>query len=72
VLIDWEFAAPGDALFDLAVVVQHHELGNDLAGVLLQAYLGRPPTTTEQSRFGAQRAFYRDLLSLWNLRLRDL
>lgn len=72
VLIDWEFAAPGDPLFDLAVVVQHHGLGNDLAGVLLQTYLGRPPSTAEQSRFGAQCAFYGELLGLWNLRLRDL
>jgi len=72
VLIDWEFAAPGDPLFDLAVVVQHHDLGNDLAGAFLQAYLGRPPRTGEQARFGAQCALYRELLDLWNLRMRDL
>jgi thiamine kinase-like enzyme len=72
VLIDWEFAAPGDPLFDLAVVVQHHGLGKDLAGVLLQAYLGRPPTAGEQARLGSQCALYRELLSLWNLRMRGL
>ena len=36
-LIDWEFAAPGDPLFDLAVVVGHHDLdmgqGRALLGV---------------------------------------
>jgi thiamine kinase len=72
VLIDWEFAAPGDPLFDLAVVVQHHDLGNDLAGAFLRAYLGRPPRTGEHARFGAQCALYRELLDLWNLRMRDL
>jgi thiamine kinase-like enzyme len=72
VLIDWEFAAPGDSLFDLAVVVQHHDLGSDLAGIFLQAYFGRPPTAGERARFSAQCALYRELLGLWNLRLRDL
>ena len=68
-LIDWEFAAPGDPFFDLAVVVQHHGLGNDLAGVLMRGYLKRPPTGSEESRFNSWRAFYRELLSLWELRL---
>jgi thiamine kinase len=72
VLIDWEFAAPGDPLFDLALVVQHHGLGNGLARVFLQAYLGRSSTVAEQARFSAQCALYRELLGLWNLRLRDL
>lgn len=72
VLIDWEYAAPGDPFFDLAVVVEHHELGGDLASVLLRAYLGRPPQVEEERRLRVQCAFYRELLGLWNLRLRDL
>ena len=67
VLIDWEFAAPGDPFFDLAVVVQHHGLGDDLSGVLLRGYLKRPPTGSEESRFDSWCAFYRELLALWEL-----
>ena len=40
-LIDWEFAAPGDPLFDLAVVVGHHRLDAGQARSLLAAARGR-------------------------------
>ena len=40
-LIDWEFAAPGDPLFDLAVVVGHHGLHEEHARILLAAARGR-------------------------------
>ncbi|MCY4166398.1 MAG: phosphotransferase family protein [Gammaproteobacteria bacterium] len=40
-LIDWEFASPGDPLFDLAVVLGHHDLGNGHARTLLAAARGR-------------------------------
>ena len=40
-LIDWEFAAAGDPLFDLAVVVGHHGLGAGQARTLLAAARGR-------------------------------
>ena len=40
-LIDWEFAAPGDPLFDLAVVVGHHDLPEEHARILLAAARGR-------------------------------
>ena len=36
-LIDWEYAAVGDPLFDLAVVVRHHHLQTELAEVFLGA-----------------------------------
>jgi len=40
-LIDWEFASPGDPLFDLAVILGHHGLGNRHARTLLAAARGR-------------------------------
>ena len=40
-LIDWEFACPGDPLFDLAVVVGHHDLNVDQGRALLGAARGR-------------------------------
>ena len=40
-LVDWEFAAPGDPLFDLAVVVGHHDLPPEHARILLMAARGR-------------------------------
>ena len=40
-LIDWEFAAPGDPLFDLAVVVGHHDLDVGQGRALLGAARGR-------------------------------
>ncbi|MDE0680770.1 MAG: phosphotransferase [Gammaproteobacteria bacterium] len=40
-LIDWEFAAPGDPLFDLAVVIRHHDLDEGQGRALLGAARGR-------------------------------
>jgi len=40
-LIDWEFAAPGDPLFDLAVVIGHHDLDSGQGRMLLGAARGR-------------------------------
>lgn len=42
-LIDWEYAGLGNALFDLAVIVQHHELGPQSQAALLDAYFERAP-----------------------------
>ena len=39
-LIDWEFAAPGDPLFDLAVVIGHHGLNERQADIVLAAARG--------------------------------
>ncbi|MGK2924656.1 MAG: phosphotransferase [Lysobacterales bacterium] len=69
VLIDWEYAAIGDPWFDLAVVVRHHELGEELAGYFLAAYLQRPPVARESQRLSRQCVFYGCLLELWNLRV---
>lgn len=68
-LIDWEYAAAGDRYFDLAVVTQHHRLGDALSRVFLEEYLGFAAGAAEQEHLSRQRAFYQCLLDLWNLRL---
>ena len=63
-LIDWEFAAPGDPLFDLAVVVGHHNLPEEHARILLAAARGR----VRASEWRALVHFvdsYRHLRALW-------
>ena len=36
--LDWEYACDNDPFFDLATIVEHHELGEDIAIKLLDAY----------------------------------
>lgn len=67
-LIDWEYAGLGDPWFDLALVIEHHQLDDDLQAGFVQAYLQREPRVAELSRLLAWRKFYRSLLSLWQLR----
>lgn len=65
-LIDWEYAAVGDPMFDLAVVVRHHQLDTELAEIFLGAYF----QTTDQNHFARIKAYCRlyDLLAaLWYL-----
>jgi thiamine kinase-like enzyme len=69
ILIDWEYAAPGDPWFDLATVIQHHSLPEGLAAAFIEAYLDRPPTPAERTRLQQQCRFYQLLLSLWKLRV---
>jgi len=65
-LIDWEYAATGDPLFDLAVVVQHHQLPVPIAGKFLHDYMGNPgPAISE--RFEAFCQLYDLLSELWYL-----
>ena len=66
-LIDWEYAGAGDACFDLAVVVEHHGLPEHLEQNFLDAYLGRPATSSEQAHLAHQKTFYATLLQLWQL-----
>ena len=68
-LIDWEYAAVGDPLFDLAVVARHHDLGERLSLDFLTAYLQVSATEAEAQRFALQCSLYDALLELWNLRV---
>ena len=65
-LIDWEYAAVGDPLFDLAVVVRHHQLPAPIAGGFLRAYMGTPDRVTSE-RFEAFCQLYDLLSELWYL-----
>jgi len=71
-LIDWEYAGIGDPFFDLAVVVQHHELEKGLARHFLDAYLQEDAAEVDIIRLDAQSRFYQRLLDLWNLRVVNL
>ncbi len=63
-LIDWEYAALGDPLFDLAVVVAHHELDENTTQHFLNAYLGGsdPKAHADLLRWCL---VYKSLLALW-------
>jgi thiamine kinase-like enzyme len=71
-LIDWEFAGMGDPWFDLAVVIEHHALGEKLGRQFLNAYLERKATDAELDRLWKNCEFYAVLLKLWMLRVGDL
>jgi thiamine kinase len=68
-LIDWEYAGLGDPWFDLALVIEHHGLSEQLESGFVQAYLRRPPRAAELQRLAGWRRFYAALLSLWQLRI---
>jgi len=62
--LDWEYACDNDPLFDLATIVEHHDLSQQLAAHLLDAYYDGDG---ERQRSGliAQQRLYRALLWLW-------
>ena len=70
-LIDWEFAAPGDPLFDLAVVIGHHGLDERQANVMLAAARGgvRPADRRALERLVVA---YGCLRELWDCAVRRL
>ena len=63
-LLDWEYACDNDPAFDLAVVIEHHGLRDDLAAHLLGTYCDGQDMIPPQ-RLAAQRRLYLALLWLW-------
>ena len=63
-LLDWEYAADNDPLFDLASLVGFHELGDAVALRLLGEYLGEADAEARE-RLDLQLAIYRALAWLW-------
>ena len=62
--LDWEYACDNDPFFDLATVVEHHELDDSLAARLLDAYFdGDGSRWRHQLR--EQQLLYRALYWLW-------
>ena len=62
--LDWEYACDNDPLFDLATVVEHHELDGTYARRLLDAYFDGDGERW-LSRLQEQQRLYRALLWLW-------
>lgn len=62
--LDWEYACDNDPLFDLATIVEHHELSDEVASALLDAYFAGGGATW-QSRLAEQRRLYVALHYLW-------
>jgi len=61
--LDWEYAAPGDPFFDLAVCAsEFDEVG---AQALLHHYLERRPSPEEKRHYSAQRLLYAALEAGW-------
>lgn len=63
-LIDWEYATDNDPFFDLATVIEHHQLSDDHARLLLDAYLDGD-SLRWRSHLAGQRKLYLALLCLW-------
>ena len=61
--IDWEYAALGDPLFDLAALVRHERLAEADQEALFRGW-GRVP---DAGRFHAFLSLYDDLAALWSL-----
>jgi thiamine kinase-like enzyme len=66
--LDWEYAAMGDPLFDLAVVIEGDGLGETEVATLLAAYGPAPPPA---ARLADQRTVYRCLAALWEAATSD-
>ncbi len=63
--IDWEYAAMGDPFFDLAIIVEGHELNESESLLLLEHYLDVNPDKSALSRLYSNRVIYRYLSVLW-------
>ncbi len=63
--LDWEYAAMGDPLFDLAVVIEGDALDEAQASWFLGSWLNAQPTGQDQQRLADNRLVYRELSELW-------
>jgi thiamine kinase-like enzyme len=62
--IDWEYACDNDPFFDLATIVEHHELNDQQVTRLLDVYL-RGAGKRWRAHLEKQRTLYLALLCLW-------
>lgn len=72
--IDWEYAAMGDPYFDLAVIVEGHELDTCQSQLLLKAYIGgviAVDLDRAQQRLFHSRIIYGYLTLLWSVLQND-
>jgi len=66
-LIDWEYACDNDPFFDLATVIEHHDLSDQQVSVLVNAYCGKDgkDDSNWRERLAEQRQLYLALWWLW-------
>jgi thiamine kinase-like enzyme len=62
--LDWEYACDNDPLFDLATIVEHHELGEDQVHRLLAAYFVEDGARW-RDKLKSQQLLYLALWWLW-------
>lgn len=62
--LDWEYACDNDPFFDIATVVAHHQLSEDRANFLLDAYFDGDGRRWRE-HLATQVRFYNALLWLW-------
>ncbi|GAA5442503.1 thiamine kinase [Microbulbifer sp. NBRC 101763] len=63
--IDWEYAAMGDRFYDLAVIIEEHQLSRIQQQSLLELYLRRNPAREHWQRLYHWRRMYKYLSLLW-------
>jgi len=63
--IDWEYAAMGDPMFDLAAIVEGDGLTEEQARQLLESWLDAPARNRHRERLADNRLVYRELSRLW-------
>ena len=62
--LDWEYACDNDPLFDLATIIEHHQLADAVAQRMLEAYFDGD-VEPWRNRLAEQRQLYRALYWLW-------
>jgi thiamine kinase-like enzyme len=63
-LLDWEYACDNDPLFDLAIVVAHHGLSEEIAHLFLDQYFDGDGERWRE-KLGQQMMLYNALVWLW-------
>ena len=66
-LLDWEYSAVNDPMWDLAYLSIESSLSEDADRALLDAYLGRPARPTEAARMAVTKVSCALLAGLWAL-----
>ncbi len=64
-LIDWEYSAQNDPLWDLAYLSLENEFSAAMDEHLLRVYLGRPPNVDEARRMAIHKPLCELLAALW-------
>jgi thiamine kinase-like enzyme len=66
-IVDWEYAGMGDPYFDLGNFSINHELDTDQDAILLEAYLGEPPSPALAARLTLMRVLSDFREAMWGV-----